>query len=58
MRDHITLPAAKRAAQSLEGVPRVYTHPKCGARTGMPEEIIRSYLADPFLYADRTYCCG
>lgn len=24
----------------------------------MPEEIIRSYLVNPFLYNDRTFCCG
>jgi hypothetical protein len=24
----------------------------------MPEEIIRSYLANPFLYGDTSFCCG
>jgi hypothetical protein len=24
----------------------------------MPEEIVRSYLANPFLYASRTFCRG
>jgi len=23
----------------------------------MPEEIIRSYLVNPFLYSDRSFCC-
>ncbi|MFI8523330.1 hypothetical protein ACIGB8_02725 [Promicromonospora sukumoe] len=24
----------------------------------MPEEIVRSYLANPFLYGDRSFCTG
>jgi hypothetical protein len=24
----------------------------------MPEEIVRSYLVNPFLYNSRTFCCG
>jgi hypothetical protein len=24
----------------------------------MPEEIVRSYLANPFLYNGKTFCCG
>jgi hypothetical protein len=39
-------------------VPQVYYHPLCGEATGMPEEIIRSYLANPFLYNDTTFCTG
>jgi hypothetical protein len=57
--DYATLPPDERAEGSLEGVPRVYVHRKCGEATRMPEEIIRSYLANPWLYsADATFCCG
>lgn len=58
MTDHITLAPGGRYTGSLRGVPQVYRHPKCGGRTGMPEEIIRSYLADPLLYNDNSFCCG
>jgi hypothetical protein len=57
--EYVTLPAEQRHDGSLEGVPQVYQHKKCGELTGMPEEIIRSYLNNPYLYlADRTFCCG
>lgn len=56
--DHITLPEKDRFLGSLTGVPCVYEHDRCGARTGMPEEIIRSYLANPFLYNGFTFCTG
>ncbi|QEH32489.1 hypothetical protein OJF2_09660 [Aquisphaera giovannonii] len=57
--EYVTLPPEERAEGDLAGVPRAYVHRKCGAGTGMPEEIIRSYLKDPFLYtAEATYCCG
>jgi hypothetical protein len=57
--EYVTLPPKERTEGSLEGVPRVYKHKKCGCLTGMPEEIIRSYLKNPYLYsADRTFCCG
>jgi hypothetical protein len=56
---YVTLPPEERAAGSLEGVPRFYKHKKCGRVTGMPEEIIRSYLKNPYLYwSDRTFCTG
>jgi hypothetical protein len=58
MRDHITVEPSARYDGPLDDVPKWYTHEKCGAVTGMPEEIIRSYLANPFLYADRTFCHG
>ena len=58
MADHITLPEDQREQGSLEGVPKVYVHQRCGVATGMPEEIIRSYLKNPFLYNDMTFCCG
>ena len=57
--EYVTLPEEERAAGSLHGVPQVYVHQKCGAATGMPEEIIRSYLQNPYLYlADKTFCTG
>ncbi len=57
--EYVTLPSEERFDESLEGVPQVYRHNKCGTCTGMPEEIIRSYLKNPYLYlADRTFCCG
>lgn len=57
-RDHVTVREQERFAGDLEGVPTVYVHDRCGAATGMPEEIVRSYLADPFLYSNRTFCTG
>jgi hypothetical protein len=57
--DYVTLPPEEREPGDLAGVPQVYVHQKCGVATGMPEEIIRSYLRDPYLYtADATFCCG
>lgn len=58
MTDHITLPPTAQFQGSLAGVPRAYLHERCGAVTGMPEEIIRSYLGDPFLYSGGSFCCG
>ena len=56
--DHVTMPEGERYQGSLDGVPQVYYHPACDGETGMPEEIIRSYLANPFLYNDTTFCTG
>lgn len=36
----------------------MYRHRACGVCTQMPEEIIRSYLVDPLLYGDSSFCCG
>jgi hypothetical protein len=58
MTDHITVAEHERYMGSLDGVPQVYYHPLCDGSTGMPEEIIRSYLANPFLYNDTTFCTG
>ena len=55
---HITVPPDARYEGSLDQIPQAYHHPKCGASTGMPEQIIRSYLVNPFLYNDFTFCCG
>lgn len=57
-KDHQTVPPDQRYKGSLEGVPQTYYHSKCGVATGMPEEIVRSYLVNPFLYSPVTFCCG
>lgn len=58
MTDHITVHPSGRYQGSLRGVPQNYLHPACGEVTGMPEEIIRSYLVNPFLYSGGSFCCG
>ncbi len=58
MTNHITVHPTGRYKGSLKGVPRGCLHPKCGVVTGMPEEIIRSYLVNPFLYGGGSFCCG
>jgi hypothetical protein len=58
MNEHITLAPEKRFEGSLEGVPHAYRHAKCGVSTGMPEEIIRTYLVNPLTYNDNSFCCG
>ena len=58
MRDHVTLPPAARRRGRLDGVPTVYVHRRCGEATRMPEEIVRSYLKNPFLYNGETFCYG
>lgn len=58
MTDHISEPVEKRYQGSLAGVPQVYRHQTCGRRTGMPEKITRSYLANPFMYSDCSFCTG
>lgn len=58
-KEYVTLPPEDRDHSSLDGVPRVYYHHRCGSHTGMPEEIVRSYLRDPYLYyADQSFCGG
>jgi hypothetical protein len=56
--EHATLPPEERATGDLARVSRVYFHSVCGVQTGMPEEIVRSYLVNPFLYTGGTFCCG
>lgn len=58
MHEHVTLAPDKRFEGSLTGVPRAYHHAKCGVTTGMPEEIIRTYLVNPLTYGDSSFCCG
>jgi hypothetical protein len=52
------LPPERRFAGALDGVPRVYFNPHKNAATVMPEDVIRSYLADPYLYNDWVWCSG
>jgi len=57
--DYVTLPAEEREQGDLADVPKVYVHRTCGAATCMPEEIIRSYLKNPYIYtANSTFCTG
>lgn len=55
--EYATLPPEERFEGDIEEVPTVYVHLKCGGGTGMPDEIVRSYLKNPWLYtADATFC--
>jgi len=58
--DYATLPESERSDDnSVASAPRWYQHSRCGGVTGMPEEIIATYLQDPWFYSsDETYCCG
>ena len=57
--EYATLPPEERETGDLSSVPTVYVHVKCGAATGMPEEIVRTYLKNPYMYlADATFCTG
>ena len=57
--DYATLPEEEREHSDLKNVPRVYRHEPCQVATEMPEEIIRSYLVNPYLYSsDQTFCAG
>ncbi len=58
-KDYVTLPPEERYDNELKGVPVVYEHSTCGVATCMPDEIVRSYLKNPYLYlADTTFCAG
>lgn len=58
MQDHVTVRPEQRFAGDIAKEPRWYVHPRCGGVTGMPEEIIRSYMVDPFLYNESSFCTG
>jgi hypothetical protein len=58
MKDHVTVRPEERFAGDIAKEPKWYVHPKCGGVTGMPEEIIRSYITDPFLYNESSFCTG
>lgn len=56
--EYVTLPPEEWYQGTIEEAPKVYRHLRCGCCTGMPVEIIRTYLKDPFAYSDFTYCSG
>ncbi len=59
--DYATLPPEMldMSSDEFEDAPRWYRHEKCGEVTGMPEEIIATYLRDPWFYlSDKTFCTG
>ena len=58
--DYATLPPEQRASSMNAGVvPKWYRHQKCGEVTGMPDEIIETYLTNPWFYlSDKTFCTG
>jgi Protein of unknown function (DUF3239) len=58
MKDHITVCPEQRYQGLITQVPQIYIHEYCQSSTKMPEEIIRSYLANPFLYNQYTFCTG
>ena len=59
MTEHVTAaPRHAHFAGPLDGVPRTYRHSVCGVVTGMPEEIVRTYLVNPLAYNDGSFCCG
>ena len=58
--DYATLPADQRHGVELdfENAPKWYQHQKCGQVTGMPHEIIKTYLKNPYFYSGMTFCTG
>lgn len=58
--EYATLPPEDRmTAYDVNTVPRWYRHDSCGEVTGMPEEIIETYLTNPWFYlSDKTFCTG
>ncbi len=59
-KDYATLPPEQRAKISnVDHVPTDYIHQVCDSITTMPQDIIETYLKNPFFYAsDETYCVG
>jgi len=53
-----TLPPEERYQGSLTNIPTIYWHPGCDGQTVMPEDIIRSYLTNPWFYSQRSFCSG
>jgi len=58
--DYATLPPEERVVSfDFATAPRWYRHAKCNEVTGMPEEIIQTYLTNPWFYlSDKTFCTG
>lgn len=53
-----SLPPEERWKGDLRTVPQNYVHPECGSVTVMPEDIIRTYLVNPYFYGYSSFCCG
>ena len=58
--DYATLPPERRDPSiNFATAPRRHRHKKCNEVTGMPEEVIQTYLTDPWFYlSDKTFCTG
>ena len=52
------LPVEDRYHGSRDGFPDIYLHQPCGNASIMPEEQMRSYLADPTSYSGASMCTG
>jgi len=53
-----TLPPEQRWRGDLSTIPQSYLHEACGAVTKMPEDIIRTYMVNPYFYGYSSFCCG
>ena len=57
--EYATLPPAHRNTAAAQRAPTNYRHRKCQTVTVMPDEIVATYLENPWFYlADKTFCCG
>jgi hypothetical protein len=56
--EHKTLPPEDRYQENLANTPQAYCCDRCQAVTTMPEDIIRTYLVDPWFYDPYTFCGG
>ena len=57
--EYATLPPEVVEETDISDAPKWYRHQSCGAVTGTPEEIIRTYHVNPWFYlADRSFCTG
>jgi hypothetical protein len=54
----VALPADERYVGPIHHVPRLYRHRVCGSWSTVPEDMVRSFLVNPFFYADRWECRG
>jgi hypothetical protein len=55
---YMTLPPEERFRGSLDQVPKAYMHVRCRGVTLMPEDIIRTYLINPYFYGASSFCTG
>ena len=58
MNAHITVQPELRRQRSIDHGLRFTITRSAESARGMPEEIIRSYLVNPFLDSSRTFCTG